>query len=121
LFGQLEGQLTGKETNPLPNGKQDHIDMNPSLVPNCDPDHSFTGTNHKLFGMDLDYSKASMSGFAEWELYKWNHTEANHYCDVLSGYPPSSIPVAKWLAEEYSLFDGYFSAFPGATWPNRWV
>lgn len=59
-----------------------------------------------------------MDGFVSWEAKHQGHTNASNYCDVLSSYPMSKLPVLEWLASEFALFDGYCSV-PGPTWPNR--
>jgi phospholipase C len=35
------------------------------------------------------------------------------------GFSPSQIPVLTTLAQSYLLFDNWYSAMPGPTWPNR--
>lgn len=38
---------------------------------------------------------------------------------ALLGFQPSQIPVISQLANEYVLFDNWYSSMPGPTWPNR--
>lgn len=37
----------------------------------------------------------------------------------MSGHAPENVPIISTLANEYALFDHYFSSFPGPTNPNR--
>ena len=37
----------------------------------------------------------------------------------MEGFDPDAIPVTSRLAEEFAVFDRWFAAFPGPSWPNH--
>jgi phospholipase C len=86
----------------------------------CDPDHSTPATTWKIFGAGAktgDLSNATMSGFVEWEEKRGVNTV--NYCDVMAMNLPEHVPIISALASEFALFDRFFCAHPGPTWPNR--
>jgi phospholipase C len=38
---------------------------------------------------------------------------------IMEGFTPGQLPVLTALASEFCVFDNWFSALPGPTWPNR--
>jgi phospholipase C len=86
----------------------------------CDPDHSTPATTWKLFGLEAKHgnlTNATMSGFVEWENMRG--LNKTNYCDVMAMMTPQHIPILSTLASEYAIFDRFFAAHPGPTWPNR--
>jgi phospholipase C len=117
--------LSGDETNLYdtfdPSKGEFKVDTNVGYINDCDPDHSTTGTTSKIFGAinveNNNLTVASMEGFIEWENNKGHSSE--NYCDVMSMFQTSEIPVLTSLASEYAIMDRFFAAHPGQTWPNR--
>ncbi|CAA0806925.1 Non-specific phospholipase C6 [Striga hermonthica] len=107
--------LTGKECNPIsttdPAGPKicvsddsEHVDL--------DPGHTFEDIQKQVFGSDL---YPSMSGFVEQALtISKNLSET-----VMKGFRPEKVPVFAKLADEFAVFDRWFSSIPGPTQPNR--
>jgi phospholipase C len=68
-----------------------------------DPPHEFEDVAAQIGGTP------PMSGFAQ-QPY-WNVSR--------QGFAAGSLPVLRSLAEQYFLFDNWYSSMPGPTWPNR--
>jgi phospholipase C len=90
----------------------------------CDPDHNVGPTTEKIFGvrhaLGRNLSDASMGGFVETEAMLNGAAAAGlKYCQVMSGFAPGMLPVSEFLADNFALFDEYFSSVPGPTFPNR--
>src|ERR1700761_2060896 len=68
-----------------------------------DPPHEFEDVAAQLAG------NPPMSGFAK-QTY-WNVSR--------QGFAAGTPPVLRTLAQQYFLFDNYYSSLPGPTWPNR--
>ena len=68
-----------------------------------DPPHEFEDVAAQIGG------NPPMSGFAQ-QSY-WNVSR--------QGFAAGSLPVLRTLAEQYFLFDNWYSSLPGPTWPNR--
>ena len=62
-----------------------------------DPPHEFANVQAQIAG-------GAMTGFSS---------------DAMLGFLPGQVPVVQSLARDYVLFDNWFSAMPGPTWPNR--
>ncbi|PCN46706.1 hypothetical protein Csp2054_15865 [Curtobacterium sp. 'Ferrero'] len=45
--------------------------------------------------------------------------DPREYAQVMGGFPPDALPVLTTLAEQFGVFDHWFSAVPSDTWPNR--
>lgn len=68
-----------------------------------DPPHEFEDVAAQIGGIP------PMSGFAQ-QSY-WNVSRQAFAADAL--------PVLRTLADQYCLFDNWYSSLPGPTWPNR--
>jgi phospholipase C len=68
-----------------------------------DPPHEFEDVAAQIGG------NPPMSGFAQ-QSY-WNISR--------QGFSPGSLPILRTLANQYFLFDNWYSSMPGPTWPNR--
>ena len=68
-----------------------------------DPPHEFEDVAAQIGG------DPPMSGFAR-QAY-WNVSR--------QGFGPGTLPILRTLAEQYFLFDNWYSSMPGPTWPNR--
>lgn len=56
-----------------------------------------------------------MSGFVEQALTVSEDLAST----VMKGFSPQSIPIFATLAQEFAVFDRWFSSLPGPTQPNR--
>jgi phospholipase C len=68
-----------------------------------DPPHEFEDVAAQIGGTQ------PMSGFAQ-QSY-WNVSR--------QGFGPGALPILSTLANQYFLFDNWYSSMPGPTWPNR--
>jgi phospholipase C len=68
-----------------------------------DPPHEFEDVAAQIGG------NPSMCGFAQ-QSY-WNVSR--------QGFAAGALPVLRTLANQYFLFDNWYSSMPGPTWPNR--
>jgi phospholipase C len=68
-----------------------------------DPPHEFEDVAAQIGG------NPPMCGFAQ-QSY-WNVSR--------QGFAAGALPVLRTLADQYFLFDNWYSSMPGPTWPNR--
>ncbi|BDC46036.1 alkaline phosphatase family protein [Paraburkholderia terrae] len=68
-----------------------------------DPPHEFDDVQDQISGLP------PMSGF---------NTGASAAI-AMKGFQPPALPVVSQLAQNFVLFDNWFSSMPGPTWPNR--
>jgi phospholipase C len=68
-----------------------------------DPPHEFEDVQAQIGG------EPPMSGFAHVPYTRVS----------MAGFPTGSAPILRALAQEFLLFDNWFSSMPGPTWPNR--
>ena len=71
--------------------------------PALDPDHEFEDVAAQMAG------EPPMSGFSR----------QRYWATSRQGFTPNNLPVLNALAGQYFLFDNWYSAMPGPTWPNR--
>jgi phospholipase C len=94
--------FSGRSGVPSPNPQWGMTADAPDRAP-LDPPHEFEDVAAQIGG------NPPMSGFAQ-QVY-WNVSR--------QGFDVSSLPVLRTLAEQYFLFDNWYSSLPGPTWPNR--
>ncbi|KAI8057826.1 phosphoesterase family-domain-containing protein [Syncephalis plumigaleata] len=90
-----------------------------------DPEHELPGVTEQIFGTKAEPSTypevAPMNGFAQNSLSVVtkgdNITERRQYS--MSTWPLGSLQATHTLAQEFGVFDRWFSAVPGPTMPNR--
>lgn len=77
-----------------------------------------TFTNKLEAPQYMNNAVATMEGFFAYEdgAHKENETDADF---VMRGFAPEQLPVTTMLAEEFAVFDSWFAAFPGPSWPNH--
>jgi phospholipase C len=112
--------LTGTETNPDPNGNpvkvQPNADYQDQL--NKDPDHHFPGTDLQIFGGQQGSGRvANMQGFVK--SYFTQTSDAGLAEQIMYYFTPDKLPVLTTLAQEFALFNSWFSSIPGPTICNR--
>ncbi len=112
--------LAGTEANPDSNGNpvavQPQADYQDQLV--HDPDHHFPGTDLQIFGGQLGAGRvANMQGFVKSYFTQTNDVELSH--QIMNYFAPEKLPVLSTLAQEFALFNRWFSSIPGPTICNR--
>lgn len=96
-----------------------------------DPPHEFVDVQKQLYGPAPDdtatapkanprVTPAPMSGF----LYCGNQVAAgakvpDQAFRVMECFGPGQVPCIMSLAQEFALFNFWYSSLPGPTWPNR--
>ncbi|KAI9594400.1 phosphoesterase family-domain-containing protein [Syncephalis fuscata] len=90
-----------------------------------DPEHILPGVTEQIFGSKKEpnpYPKvAPMDGFAQNAMSfvtKGDHI-AERRQHAMSAWPVGSLPITHALAQEFAVFDRWFSSVPGPTMPNR--
>jgi phospholipase C len=93
-----------------------------------DPPHEFCDVQKQLYGPDPTGTLCSnprvdpalMNGF----LYCGNVAAAAYSIPtqgflVMECFSPDQVPFLTTLAQEFALFNFWYSSLPGSTWPNR--
>lgn len=80
------------------------------------PDHSIHGTTGQIYSHSATPAVADMQGFVRSYGQHTGEDNGPHVMDCLA---PEHVPILATLAQEYLLFDGWFSSVPGPTEPNR--
>ena len=122
--------LTGNECNPKKlDDAGDVVCVNDKALDHCpyDPNHSFAATTERIFActygktegtpctnMTMTTGNASMNGFVASAV-----SEGKDGVNEMTMWPPEKVPIITTLAKEYALFDRFFAAHPGSTYPNR--
>lgn len=112
--------LTGNETNPDPNGNPVQVlpkaEYQDQL--NKDPDHHFPGTDLQIFGGQQGSGRiANMQGFVK--SYFTQTNDAALAEQIMYYFTLDKLPVLTTLAQEFALFNSWFSSIPGPTICNR--
>jgi phospholipase C len=120
--------LTGGESNfPAPPGPlPPAITVGPatSFAMPFDPGHEFDDVQVQLYGPQrTQVDAAPMSGFVCDALTPpvpdVPAQTAFDAARVMECFTSAQAPVMAALAQEFALFNGWFSSLPGPTWPNR--
>jgi phospholipase C len=120
--------LTGHESNfPAPPGPlPPSIRVRPatSFAMPFDPGHEFEDVQVQLYGpQKTPVDAAPMSGFVcdavTPAVPGVPAQTASDAARVMEYFTPAQAPVMAALAQEFALFNGWFSSLPGPTWPNR--
>ncbi|KAJ3669634.1 hypothetical protein LUZ60_011584 [Juncus effusus] len=111
--------LTGSEFNRVnvsdPDSEQVFVSEDAVFV-DSDPGHSFQAIREQIFGSSESFADpAPMNGFVQQATDMGLGMARN----VMSGFPPESIPVYAELANEFAVFDRWFASVPTSTQPNR--
>lgn len=81
------------------------------------------GVGHEIEDVLEQIDKGTMKGFVK-NFEKYNRPEAFtdnnvEHQDVLGYYTDEELAMYKFLADNFTICDNYFSSLPGATLPNR--
>lgn len=129
--GQRFDGLAGKSwTNPsrsgvpVPAHRFDGTVEEVLISPTVNAGEGYPHTLRQLWGSrDLD-GGPTMDGFVvdyQDHLRSYLHRDPTvaEYAQVMGGFGPGALPVVSTLAEQFGVFDHWFSAVPADTWPNR--
>src|SRR5215470_17806547 len=113
--------LTGNESNPDTNGAVVKVQPNAKYQSQLDPDpdHHFPGVDLQLFGGTPPGNGrvANMQGFVKDYFTQTNDVGRSH--TIMYYFTPDKLPVLTTLANEFAVFNGWFSSIPGPTICNR--
>src|SRR5579862_2123142 len=114
---QIDG-LNGNESNLDTNNEtapvQPQAEYQSQLDP--DPDHHFPAVHQQLFDGG-PIVQAPMTGFVK--NYYQQREDVNHSRKIMYYFAADKLPVLTGLAQNYVLFNGWFSSIPGPTLCNR--
>jgi phospholipase C len=109
--------LTGTETNPDSTGQPVPVkpiaEYQAQLQP--DPGHHFEDTKLQIYGDQP--GGPTMQGFVKAYYQKQQNVE--HSRNIMYCFSPEKIPVLTTLAQNFLVFNRWFSSLPGPTIPNR--
>ena len=126
MLGALKAQdpridgLTGTETNLDTSGTPAPVKAQAGFQGQLDPDpsHHFAGVDLQIFDGNMAPDRvATMAGFVK--SYFRERQDVTHSRQIMYYYPPTKLPVLTTLAQEFALFNGWFSSIPGPTLCNR--
>ena len=139
LFGYLRSTnakvmgLTGGESNQKnPNSPSDpviKVSRSTSFVMRFDPGHEFYDVQIQLYGplkntdpnlppiANPPSQPAAMTGFIASATKAVDYTGDENL--IMECFQPDQLPVLMTLANEFALFNFWYSSLPGPTWPNR--
>jgi phospholipase C len=112
-------RLTGNESNPvdLANPSKGHVTVFPGApyVAKEQPRHGYAPYQTKF---DIVNGTPRMDGFVSYErsVHPFSHQTADA---VMQGFADGALPVSTALAAEFAVFDRWYAAFPGPSWPNH--
>lgn len=111
--------LTGKESNPVdvkdPSKGSVSVFPGAPYVAKEQPRHDYVPYQTKF---DIVNGTPRMDGFVSYE--RSVHPLSRKTADaVMQGFADGTLPVSAALAAEFAVFDRWFAAFPGPSWPNH--
>ena len=121
FFGHQKGLgvdgLKGNESNPVdpasPTSPVVKVFDGATYVAESHPQHGYVPYQAKL---DIVNGSARMDGFVRVERQRLPPAKADL---VMQGFSDGDLPVSKALAAEFAVFDRWYAAFPGPSWPNH--
>jgi len=126
MFGGLKAidpridGLTGNEFNLDTTGKAAPVQAQAAYQGQLDPDpdHHFPGVDLQLFDGNMAPNRVpTMGGFVK--SYFEEQRDVKHSRKIMFYYKPERLPVLTTLAQEFAVFNGWFSSIPGPTLCNR--
>lgn len=113
--------LTGRESNPvnpkIPSAGSVRVFDGAPYVDNdftgLEPTHEYFKYSDKFALVD---NHPTMQGFVHVERKRHRARKADQ---VMQGFSQGALPVTSRLAAEFAVFDRWFAAFPGPSWPNH--
>jgi phospholipase C len=115
-------RLKGNESNPknLSDPSAGHITVfdGAPYIATSHPQHGYLPYQEK-FDIQGPYPHGTprMDGFVATEAkYSQNATKVDF---VMQGFSDGDLPISATLAKEFAVFDHWYAAFPGPSWPNH--
>src|SRR5579884_3986444 len=81
-----------------------------------DPNHHFPAVHQQIFDGG-PVTEPTMSGFVK--SYYQEQRDVGHSRKIMYYFAPEKLPVLAGLAQNYLVFNGWFSSIPGPTLCNR--
>ncbi len=110
----LTGNESNLDTTNEPAKVQPLAEFQSQLDP--DPNHHFPAAHQQLFDGG-PVGRPTMSGFVK--SYYQQQKDVNHSRKIMYYFAPDKLPVLSGLAQNFALFNGWFSSIPGPTLCNR--
>jgi phospholipase C len=112
--------VDGTQWNPDTEGNQVHVqplaEFQSQLDP--DPDHHFAAVDLQIFGGDQSASRTpNMQGFVK--SYFQQRQDVAHSQKIMYYFSEDKLPVLTTLANNFAVFNRWFSSIPGPTICNR--
>jgi len=127
----IDGLISRTYCNPVnaSNPKSEIVCSKPiahNVAPD-DPNHGISGTNYELFSTYHPDEAAvaagklpeTMQGFVTEQASIYKTANVSRAAEAINYYTQDEVRVFAAMAENYVLFDRWFSAVPGPTNPNR--
>jgi len=119
---EIDG-LTGHETNPDSTGEP--VTVSPAAAFQSqldpDPDHHFPAADLQIFGgvttAQNPNRTPNMQGFVK--SYFNQQANVRHSHLIMNYFTPDKLPVITGLAQQFAVFNRWFSSIPGPTLCNR--
>jgi phospholipase C len=112
--------LTGNEMNLDTAGRAAPVRAQAGYQGQLDPDpnHHFPAVDFQIFDGSMAPDRvATMGGFVK--SYFGERHDVKHSRLIMNYFKPEKLPVLTTLAQEFALFNGWFSSIPGPTLCNR--
>jgi phospholipase C len=112
--------LTGNESNPDTTGAQIQVSPQAQFQGQLSPapDHHFPGVDLQIFGGQQGSNRQpNMQGFIQSYFQQTNSVNRSH--NVMKYFTPNQLPVLTTLANNFAVFNSWFSSVPGPTICNR--
>jgi phospholipase C len=115
--------LTGHETNPDSTGEP--VAVSPAAAFQSqldpDPDHHFPAVDLQIFGGVTTAQNPNRTPNMQGFVKSYFHQQANvrHSHLIMNYFTPDKLPVITGLAQQFAVFNRWFSSIPGPTLCNR--
>ncbi|MEQ1573238.1 MAG: alkaline phosphatase family protein [Vicinamibacterales bacterium] len=112
--------LDGTESNPDTTGKEARVAPKAAYQGQLDPDpgHHFHEVDLQIFNGDTSAGRApTMKGFVR--SYYDKRKSVKHSRQIMYSFDPARLPVITTLAQQFAVFNSWFSSIPGPTLCNR--
>lgn len=88
-----------------------------SIVPNPDPEETFSNVSLQLFGPEKPSTNPTWPNLG----FQTNYENATPAAadQIMQAYTPAQVPVISALAQNFAVSDAWFASVPSQTWPNR--
>ncbi len=109
--------LNGNETNPDTTGEPAPVSSSAAYQSQLQPDpgHHFEDVKLQIYGDQP--GGPTMKGFVK--AYYQKQQDVAHSREIMYCFSPDKVPVLTTLAQNFLLFNRWFSSLPGPTIPNR--